>query len=244
MNLRSLSILLHQSGLLDEILQLRQIERKQGRSDYTRGIFQAIGYKEFSEFLTLCEERNLSIGEDLLQKISHDNILLRAFQKSLEAMKIGTHQYAKRQTSWLRNKLIPELQFRNRIQTKLPLLILDGTDENSWKGKVSSPALHAVDAFLQDLPVPHANAQLEQIEEDSPRENVVFDICPICTLDEKEPVMVLRSQWKAHNYGKTHRAGLRARGLIQPQGRDDSLEAKAKRAARQALREEASTHLS
>jgi tRNA dimethylallyltransferase len=42
-------------------------------------------------------------------------------------MKLSTKQYAKRQISWIRNKLIPAAKLASREQTLTPFYLLDAT---------------------------------------------------------------------------------------------------------------------
>lgn len=42
-------------------------------------------------------------------------------------MKISTRQYAKRQISWIRNKLIPAVDAANIDENTVPLYLLDAT---------------------------------------------------------------------------------------------------------------------
>lgn len=42
-------------------------------------------------------------------------------------MKISTRQYAKRQISWIKNKLIPALDAANTKEAIAPLYLLDAT---------------------------------------------------------------------------------------------------------------------
>ena len=42
-------------------------------------------------------------------------------------MKISTRQYAKRQISWIRNKLIPAVNVANVEENVVPLYLMDAT---------------------------------------------------------------------------------------------------------------------
>lgn len=81
-------------------------------NDYTLGIYQAIGncvllfsylmltgspgYKEFHNYLTASEPSE------------------KEFSLAVEEMKQSTRQYAKRQVSWIRNKLLPAVYAANK----------------------------------------------------------------------------------------------------------------------------------
>ncbi|KAL1450976.1 hypothetical protein WDU94_003278 [Cyamophila willieti] len=101
--------------------------------DYTKGIFQSIGFKEFHPYLTLSEtERNSPTGE-------------KVFSKSQDQLVIANVQYAKRQTQWVRNRL---LKCPDRVVP--PVFSLNCTDLNQWSESVSSPAHHIVDSYLNN----------------------------------------------------------------------------------------------
>ncbi|KAJ3415948.1 hypothetical protein HDV05_003789 [Chytridiales sp. JEL 0842] len=61
--------------------------------DYTRGVLQSIGFKEFDAYLSALEKSQQEIELEKLKK------------EGLESMKAGTRRYARRQVTWIRNKL-------------------------------------------------------------------------------------------------------------------------------------------
>ncbi|KAF8636745.1 hypothetical protein AX17_003548 [Amanita inopinata Kibby_2008] len=102
-----------QQGLLDEVRDLRKIAASHKGSipdiDYTLGIYQSIGYREFHEYLTSQASNT-------------------AFQNAVDRMKTSTRQYAKRQVSWIKNKLLPAVKLANRqMPNSVPTFLLDAT---------------------------------------------------------------------------------------------------------------------
>lgn len=141
-------------GLLDEIQALRRIARGGGSPDvdYTRGIFQAIGYKEFRPFLDALDEHNAAQGESLSQsqrplKDLPDRIQ-SLFQRGLEDMKTATRQYARKQIHWISNQLMPEVRKRQAAGHDVQIAIFDTGDVEKWEENVRTPALDVVDRFL------------------------------------------------------------------------------------------------
>ena len=70
--------------------------KKRGKdiADYTVGIFQSIGLKEFHNYLLLSEaEQSSASGNDLLEN-------------GKELMMIATRQYARRQRKWIRQRFL------------------------------------------------------------------------------------------------------------------------------------------
>jgi tRNA dimethylallyltransferase len=86
-----------QKGLIDEIIGLRgQAELIYGaedRASHEEGIFQSIGYKEFTSIPT----SELSPAHPL-------------FKPAVERMKLSTRQYAKKQLKWIKKQLLPAVQ--------------------------------------------------------------------------------------------------------------------------------------
>ena len=60
-------------------------------------IYLPIGFKEFRQFLSLSDAPGSQ----------------KAFDKAVEHMKQSTRKYAKRQITWLRNKLLPAIHSTN-----------------------------------------------------------------------------------------------------------------------------------
>ncbi|KAJ8508549.1 hypothetical protein ONZ45_g9198 [Pleurotus djamor] len=192
-----------ESGLLNEIREMRKIATQgQGNpnTDYTLGLYQSIGYKEFHEYLT---------SPDPSEK---------QFQEAVESMKLSTRKYAKRQISWIRNKLLPVVHATNEEQCLTPTYLLDATElGDSWRTNVLRPALQITDGFLnfEDLPDPRSlsstASDLLDIADRPTTPNAVLAarrkiICPFCTVNPEEPFMVEEGeQWKAHQRTKVHR---------------------------------------
>jgi tRNA dimethylallyltransferase len=76
--------------------------------DYTRGVMQSIGFKEFDTYLSLLEHRQPTGNEEEKQKEQSAKELEKAKDQGLESMKAGTRRYARRQVTWIRNKLGPK----------------------------------------------------------------------------------------------------------------------------------------
>lgn len=96
-------------------------------ADFTLGIFQSIGYKEFYDYIS---DPNAS-REDLTDAV--------------EKTKHATRKYAKRQISWLRNKLLPALHSvaaECRSKSSMATLYLLDTSVlgESWVSNVCQPA--------------------------------------------------------------------------------------------------------
>jgi tRNA dimethylallyltransferase len=89
---------------------------EEAAADYTLGIYQSIGYREFDAYLS----------SPAPPEQDH-----AAFDAAADAMKLSTRQYAKRQVSWMRNKLLPAVGASNKAagdaQQGVCAYVLDAT---------------------------------------------------------------------------------------------------------------------
>ncbi|KAG1835622.1 tRNA isopentenyltransferase [Suillus variegatus] len=209
-------------GLLDEIKALRAIasssisippdagvtepsdESAVQQTDYTVGIYQSIGYKEFHDYFTSPEPSE------------------KLFASAVEQMKYGTRQYAKRQIRWLKNKLLPAIYSANggtdHATALLPVYLLDATElGDQWKSCVLNQGERIMEAFLGNEtlldPLSLSERAREMLTIDvkptSPTEVLRARkkvVCPACTLHPSQPFMVEDgSQWEAHRRSRAHR---------------------------------------
>jgi tRNA dimethylallyltransferase len=70
------------------------------------------GYREFHDYLKSA------------------NPSQKSFDDAVQRMKQSTRQYAKRQISWIRNKLLPSIHEANIFQCSIFAYLLDGTGEH------------------------------------------------------------------------------------------------------------------
>ncbi|RVE45594.1 hypothetical protein evm_009791 [Chilo suppressalis] len=100
--------------------------------DYTKGVFQTLGFKEFHDYLMLTEEeRNSEEGKKLLEV-------------SIENMRIGTRRYARRQNKMIRGR------FLEHPSRELPAIYeLDTTDLTKWNEEVKKKAVHIIDSYIK-----------------------------------------------------------------------------------------------
>lgn len=99
-------------------------------ADYTEGIFQSIGFKEFHSYLILTpEEKESERGQKLLES-------------SIERLKLVTRRYARKQKKWIKNRLI------NATDRPTPdIFQLDTTNLDQWDSQVKDRAIDIVDLF-------------------------------------------------------------------------------------------------
>ncbi|CAG8434423.1 1983_t:CDS:10 [Ambispora gerdemannii] len=149
-----------EKGLFDEIRYLRnQLKLGQQNTptgdpiDYTRGIWQAIGYKEFDPYLSSLERVSDSLGD--ITPTQQDEILK---QSCTNTMKAVTRRYARRQVRWIRNKFLLKLQ-QQQLPSPSPqspsedaniakLYLLDATSLDTWIENVCNVAINITKEFM------------------------------------------------------------------------------------------------
>ena len=93
--------------------------------DFTLGIYQSIGAKLIA---VIAPSRLLKYDipgyKEFHEYLSTSNPSDKTFNDAVERMKMSTRQYAKRQISWLRNKLIPAIYASNADYEGLALAYL------------------------------------------------------------------------------------------------------------------------
>ncbi|KAJ7632285.1 tRNA isopentenyltransferase [Roridomyces roridus] len=189
-----------ESGLLDEVGALHDIAQQpaSGGLDYTLGIYQSIGFKEFNGYLTAPAQTE------------------KAYQTAAENMKVSTRQYARRQISWIRNKLLPAIHSTNAQEITVPTYLLDATNlGDKWDSDVRGLAIEITQKFLdQDsLPDPPSLSEfartLLDIDTKPVDPTAVLKsqrkvVCTICTVDAAQPFMVDEDRFAAHLKGRAH----------------------------------------
>ncbi|KAH7927719.1 tRNA isopentenyltransferase [Leucogyrophana mollusca] len=216
-------------GLLDEIRSLQKVASSSvnttpntnaappastdahATNDYTLGIYQCIGFKEFHTYLA----SSCPSAKD--------------FDNAADAMKLSTRKYAKRQVSWLRNKLLPAMYAANSAAgvniggggysaAVAPTYLLDATElGDKWISQVRDRAEATMNAFLSnhDLPDPlslsdSARSMLSISDKPTDPTAVLHArrkiTCRVCTIDETKPVMIEEGrEWESHQKTKIHR---------------------------------------
>ncbi|KAJ3043394.1 hypothetical protein HDV00_005092 [Rhizophlyctis rosea] len=172
------------------------------KPQYTRGILQAIGFKEFHPYFTYLSSHPLPPADDpRLQEL---------LAQGVEDMKRATRNYARRQVAWMRNRLVGmvrrEMGILGReeegeakgVGTKAGIYLLDaggraflvlgvlGVVERegamfhlpSWSTQVLTPSLTLTRTFLSSSPFPHPTSTSETAS------NL---LTPLLTKPDKQP---------------------------------------------------------
>ena len=193
-------------GLLDEILELSAIvhdtKGTKTELDMSKGIWAAIGYKEFQEYL------------DAIDSCPEQGRLDQLRADAIERVKIATRQYAKRQTRWIRLKLLPAVAAAQALDR---FFVLDCTRLETWRDDVEESACCIVGQYLagQVMPDPRLHAAvastlLAPFWEHRPVEKARARNCQLCNV-----TTTTSNDWENHVKSKRHRALLRQRGQHQ-----------------------------
>jgi tRNA dimethylallyltransferase len=112
------------TGLIRELETTKEEAKLLGvhSEEFTHGVFQSIGYKEFRTFLDMpSNDRSSPQGQQVLQECT-------------ELLKRRTASYAKKQLTWIRNHLLPQF----------PVYKLRLSDIQMWDTEVKQKALDIV----------------------------------------------------------------------------------------------------
>lgn len=190
-----------EEGLLDELLSFHILYNEHRMIDtskpkYSEGIFQAIGFKEFHDYLIKTEEK---------RKISLLN-------KCINQLKISTRQYARKQLRWIDNRFV------SAIDRDVPdIYSLDTTNPGLWDEKVKNPAFQIVDHRLKNLTVP------QHIQPVAKKQRAIENVkksffCDIC-----QRPFIGSHQYQVHLKSKLH-ANVR-RKMVEIDGKKLKIEA-------------------
>ncbi|CAG4939452.1 unnamed protein product [Parnassius apollo] len=155
-------------GLIEELLNFHDSHNKQrikdGKPpDYTKGVFQTLGFKEFHEYLMLPEEkRNSDEGRKLLEQ-------------SIENMKMATRRYARRQNKMVKGRFLD-------IPTREvpPIYELNTTDLSKWDDEVKDKAIAIIESYINNVPCSYEPLKRNLDEEKRKIDGHSCNYCDVC----------------------------------------------------------------
>lgn len=182
------SMVLH--GLLEEVISMQRFlqdqERRGNRVDQSRGIWVAIGFKEFLPYI---------LDESRPEKLR---------QEGIERTKFATRQYAKRQDRWIRLRLQRAV---NAADITHRMFLLDATDFSRWLDVVDAKAQDITAAFTRGLALPKPDSlsdaamKLLALPEEEAKSARYCEACG--------KTLMFHSEWVNHLKSKGHRASVR-----------------------------------
>ncbi|XP_033206717.2 tRNA dimethylallyltransferase isoform X1 [Bombus vancouverensis nearcticus] len=197
-----------ETGLVQELLDFHQRYNEQRiksntSADYTKGIFQSIGFKEFHAYLVLPEdEKQEKKGQELLQK-------------GIDDLKMVTKRYARRQERWIRNRLL-----RRSDRQVPPIYTLDCTNLDQWNSCVYEPAVAIIEAVLRgEKPVQKPLNETVENEKFTDSSNEERHYCRIC-----DRIFIGDHQWNIHMGSTKHQRTLKKKRKLEELKKFEKLE--------------------
>ena len=174
-------------GEVEAVFKSAEARRAQGTEiDESHGIWTAIGYKEF------------------LPLVTHHQGAGASKEDCTERTKVSTRQYAKRQTRWLRLKLMPTLVQAGYGKNTF---VLDASELVSWDALVRNPALEITKSFIDgaELPQPDLFSPLAaELLQQTEKPLRVAHYCHSC-----DKTLMTVEEWNGHLESRAHRNATR-----------------------------------
>lgn len=188
-------------GLLPEIRQFyNEFTKMYECQDYTKGVLQTIGFKEFIPYLEkYSKEEDDHILEYLKQETSDkpppESLLL--LNSCLDELKLVTRRYSKKQIKWVKNRLLGNLK-----RQVPPIYGLDISDPQKWLEIVYTPAQKVLEGYINETTVDiQALSKIETLREGMNEETSHY--CETC-----ERVFIGDYQFQLHMQGNKHKKRL------------------------------------
>ncbi|CAG0916263.1 unnamed protein product [Notodromas monacha] len=180
-------------GLVEELQKFHdgftnEMLRTGKKLDYTRGIYQSIGLRNFHEFLMIPKENRGSNNSQLL------------YARAVEDLKISTKRYARKQKKWILNRFL-----RNPERQAMRLFGLDASNLDLWDVNVERRASDILSMALKSEPIPYPVLKIEDIASGSEKtrlERVPTKTKRVCV--ECDRVFVGDVAWTAHMKSRKH----------------------------------------
>lgn len=185
-------------GLIQEIRNFYEkfVKPFDDRKDYTKGILQTIGFKEFAPYLEKYDESHDDIIQKYMQKSSDvpPPESLTLLTKCLDELKLVTRRYSKKQIKWVSNRLL------GGKDRQVPLIYpLDTSYPDNWNSVVSSPAEDVVLSYIEDrTPILKPMESVTSLRDGYNEE--VTNTCDIC-----KRVFIGEFQWEIHLNSNKHK---------------------------------------
>ncbi|KAK2921300.1 tRNA dimethylallyltransferase isoform X2 [Channa argus] len=170
------------AGVIEELrdfhIRYNQQKIQDNSLAYQQGIFQSIGFKEFHDYLTAPESSTQQEKEALRDR-------------GIEAVKIATKRYARKQNKWVRNRFL-----KRPGDNVPPVYSLDVTDVSKWEETVLNPALQILERLSKGEEPPIQPIRVQGAEQRNKRSHHTCDIC--------EKLIIGDLEWTAHLKSKKH----------------------------------------
>lgn len=187
-------------GLLCEIREFHRsfIKPFGDQLDYTKGILQTIGFKEFLPYLEKFDETEDNTIVNYLNDPSEAEApqSMQTLNDCLDQLKLVTKRYSKKQLKWVKNRFLNASQRNREIP---PIYKLDSSHPERWDEVVLSPSINVIENAVD------SNFKLKycpetQITEGQIWNREVTNFCEIC-----QKTFVGEFQWTSHMKSNRHK---------------------------------------
>lgn len=187
-------------GLIQEIRNFYEkfVKPFNDRKDYSKGILQTIGFKEFAPYLEKYDDSHDEIIQNYMRNEKSSEVpppeSLTLLTKCLDELKLVTRRYSKKQIKWVSNRLL------GGQDRQVPLIYaLDTSYPENWNTVVSSPAANVVSSYIEDRtpelkPLDSVTSLRHGYNEE------VTNTCDIC-----KRVFIGEFQWEIHLNSNKHK---------------------------------------
>ncbi|ORX90248.1 tRNA isopentenyltransferase [Basidiobolus meristosporus CBS 931.73] len=229
-------------GLFDELESMRElikgsdVDFLRDEEDFSRGIKQAIGFREFNEYFKEFEANGDSEKLSILK------------EEAVEAMKQNTRKYSKRQIHWIQNKLIPV--YEKSMHDRVKLYLLDATDLEKWDVNVREQAIKIAKDFMDGKETPEPTTlnqfakellksrELRHAGSVTEWKKYTCDICKDSKASNTPLIINGTIEWEQHLKSRRHRKQLQYNSKIAKLGYDPKEFYKSKKRQREVEEQE------
>lgn len=170
--------------------------------DYTKGILQTIGFKEFIPYLEKYgrdeDERIINYFNKLKADPTNEAPeSLTCLNTCLDELKLVTRRYSKKQIKWVKNRLL------GNMKRSVPSIYgLDTSKPSEWDDIVLKPAIDVLQSFIDEKestlkPLPKIITVREGMNEETSH------FCEVC-----DRLFIGDYQWEMHFKSNKHKKRL------------------------------------
>lgn len=190
-------------GMLKEIRQF--YDALDDTKDYTKGILQTIGLKEFIPYLEEYDVAQDALITEFNQRKSDDNTTespegLPLLQSCLEELRLTTKRYSKKQMKWIVNRFLAQTDRQVH-----DVFALDSSRPLDWAQDVYGPAESVIESYIEDTVCSAKPLAKHKSVRDGLSENV-SNVCDICNRH-----FVGEFQWAIHLKSNKHKRAVAKR---------------------------------
>lgn len=187
-----------QQGLLREIRHFHEAFVKPfgDEENYTKGILQTIGFKEFTPYLSKYDQTEDLLLEEYFEGGRDPPASLATLTACLDDLKLVTRRYSKKQIKWVTNRFLRAAEKNRSIP---PIYKLDTTNPDDWNRLVSDPATNVIDHHLD------TTVELRIAPESDQSSSIATDTKESFFCEQCQRVFVGAFQWDIHLKSNRHR---------------------------------------